>query len=146
MTFLADRGPISASRAWSGVAKLGGVPMRHILNLVQPTADARYAVFYSLADAGDTDRYSDVHKIANMRHALTLLAYEINGVPVSVLHDAPLRLRCENDLGFKIVKWIAAIEFVGDFEVLALVRADIMKTINSMATGCRSERSGVEDR
>jgi DMSO/TMAO reductase YedYZ molybdopterin-dependent catalytic subunit len=150
MTFLADRGPISASRAWSGVAKLGGVPMRHILDLVRPTADARYAVFYSLADAGDTDRYYDVHKIANMRRALTLLAYEMNGVPVSVLHGAPLRLRCENELGFKIVKWIAAIEFViefvGDFEVLALVRADIMKTMNSMATGCRSERSGVEDR
>ena len=30
-------------------------------------------------------------------------------------HGAPLRLRCENELGFKMVKWIAAIEFVHDF-------------------------------
>jgi DMSO/TMAO reductase YedYZ molybdopterin-dependent catalytic subunit len=27
----------------------------------------------------------------------------------------PLRLRCENEVGFKIVKWIASIEFVHDY-------------------------------
>jgi DMSO/TMAO reductase YedYZ molybdopterin-dependent catalytic subunit len=26
---------------------------------------------------------------------------------LSVLHGAPLRLRCENELGFKMVKWIS---------------------------------------
>ncbi|HWC94233.1 MAG TPA: molybdopterin-dependent oxidoreductase [Pseudolabrys sp.] len=102
-------------QGWSGVAKWGGVPMRHILELVRPTSDARYAVFYSLADGSDSGRYYDVHRISNMRHALTILAYEMNGAPVSVLHGAPLRLRCENELGFKMVKWIAAIEFVRDF-------------------------------
>ncbi len=102
-------------QGWSGVAKWGGVPMRHILDLVQPTGDARYAVFYSLADGSDGGRYYDVHKLANMRHEQTILAYEMNGTPVSVLHGAPLRLRCENELGFKMVKWIAAIEFVHDF-------------------------------
>jgi DMSO/TMAO reductase YedYZ molybdopterin-dependent catalytic subunit/thiosulfate reductase cytochrome b subunit len=102
-------------QGWSGVAKWGGVPMRHILELVRPTPAARYAVFYSLAEGGAGGRYYDVHTIANMRHALTILAYEMNGAPVSVLHGAPLRLRCENELGFKMVKWIAAIEFVHDF-------------------------------
>lgn len=38
-----------------------------------------------------------------------------NAASVSVLHGAPLRLCCENELGFKMVKWIAAIEFVHDF-------------------------------
>jgi len=28
------------------------------------------------------------------------------------MHGAPLRLRVENQLGFKMVKWIQAIEFV----------------------------------
>ncbi len=102
-------------QGWSGVAKWGGVPLRHILELVHPTPDARYAVFYSLADGSDGGRYYDVHRISNMRHELTILAYEMNGAPVSVLHGAPLRLRCENELGFKMVKWIAAIEFVHDF-------------------------------
>jgi len=102
-------------QGWSGVAKWGGVPMRHIMDLVKPTAQARYAVFYSLADGGSGGRYYDVQSTSNMRHALTILAYEMNGAPVSVLHGAPLRLRCENELGFKMVKWIAAIEFVADF-------------------------------
>ena len=102
-------------QGWSGVAKWGGVPMKHILDLVRPMADARYAVFYSLADGADGGRYYDVHKESNMRHALTLLAYDMNGAAVSVLHGAPLRLRCENELGFKMVKWITAIEFVSDF-------------------------------
>lgn len=102
-------------QGWSGVAEWGGVPMRDILDLVKPTPEARYAVFYSLADGADGGRYYDVHKIENMHHHLTILAYEMNGAPVSTLHGAPLRLRCENELGFKMVKWIAAIEFVRDF-------------------------------
>jgi DMSO/TMAO reductase YedYZ molybdopterin-dependent catalytic subunit/thiosulfate reductase cytochrome b subunit len=102
-------------QGWSGVAEWGGVPMADILDLVRPMPAARYAVFYSLADGADGGRYYDVHTIENMRHKLTILAHEMNGAPVSVLHGAPLRLRCENELGFKMVKWIAAIEFVADF-------------------------------
>jgi DMSO/TMAO reductase YedYZ molybdopterin-dependent catalytic subunit len=102
-------------QGWSGVAKWGGVPMRHILDLVKPTTHARYAVFYSLADGADGGRYYDVHCLRNMNHELTILAYEMNGRPLSVLHGAPLRLRCENELGFKMVKWISSIEFVHDF-------------------------------
>jgi sulfoxide reductase catalytic subunit YedY len=102
-------------QGWSGVAKWGGVPMRRVLDIVKPTPEARYAVFYSLSEGSAGGGYYDVHKIANMRHDLTILAYEMNGAPLSVLHGAPLRLRCENELGFKMVKWIAAIEFVADF-------------------------------
>lgn len=63
-------------QGWSGVAKWGGVPMRHLLKLVQPLAQARYAVFYSFADGSEGGRYYDVHSLANMGHTLTLLAYE----------------------------------------------------------------------
>ena len=102
-------------QGWSGVAKWGGVPMREVLQLARPLEGARYAVFYSLADGADGGRYYDVHDLANMNHELTLLAYEMNGAPLSVVHGAPLRLRCENQLGYKMVKWIEAIEFVADF-------------------------------
>jgi methionine sulfoxide reductase catalytic subunit len=60
-------------------------------------------------------RYCEVNELQNARHKLTLLAYEMNDEPLRVLHGAPLRLRCENGLGFKQAKWIAAIEFVSDF-------------------------------
>lgn len=102
-------------QGWSGVAKWGGVPMSHIMDLVKPTAGARYAVFYSFANGSDGGRYYDAHRLSQMRQPLTILAYEMNGTPVSVLHGAPLRLRCENEIGFKMVKWISAIEFVHDY-------------------------------
>ncbi|MBO9198146.1 molybdopterin-dependent oxidoreductase [Rhizobium sp. 16-449-1b] len=105
-------------QGWSGVAKWAGVPMREIMTIVKPKQEARYAVFYSIAEGGDGGRYYDVHKMDNMRHELTILAYAMNDTPLTVLHGAPLRLRCENELGFKMVKWIAAIEFVEDFKHL----------------------------
>lgn len=102
-------------QGWTGIAKWGGVPMRHILDIVRPTAEACFVVFYSLSEGSEGGRYYDVHELENMRHSLTILAYEMNGKPVSIVHGAPLRLRCENELGFKQVKWIEAIEFVHDF-------------------------------
>ncbi|UFW72974.1 molybdopterin-dependent oxidoreductase [Bradyrhizobium sp. WU425] len=105
-------------QGWSGVAEWGGVRMSDILDAVKPFPEARYAVFYSLADGSDGGRYYDVHEMFNMRHRLTILAYEMNGHALSVLHGAPLRLRCENELGFKMVKWIEAIEFVREFSDL----------------------------
>jgi DMSO/TMAO reductase YedYZ molybdopterin-dependent catalytic subunit/thiosulfate reductase cytochrome b subunit len=105
-------------QGWSGIAKWGGTPMARLLNLVKPGPTAQYVVFYSHADGADGGRYYDVHTLSNMGHELTLLAYEMNGEPLSIYHGAPLRLRCENELGFKQVKWIEAIEFVDDFKHL----------------------------
>jgi thiosulfate reductase cytochrome b subunit len=102
-------------QGWSGVAEWAGVRMRDILEIVKPTADARYVVFYSFSEGSAGGGYYDVHEIHNMEHELTILAYEMNGKPLSMLHGAPLRLRCENELGFKMVKWVQAIEFVADF-------------------------------
>ncbi len=38
----------------------------------------------------------------------------MNYQPLDHLYGAPLRLRVENQLGFKMLKWIKAIEFVED--------------------------------
>lgn len=63
-------------------------------------------------------RYYDCHRIEHMREPMALLAYEMNGQPLSETHGAPLRLRNELELGFKQVKWITAIEFVADFHAV----------------------------
>jgi len=102
-------------QGWSGVAKWGGVPMRDILDLVHPSPQAKYAVFYSYGAGAEGGMYYDAHKIEHMRNHLTILAYEMNGQPLNELHGAPLRLRNELELGFKQVKWIQAIEFVESF-------------------------------
>ena len=37
-----------------GVPNCGVVSLRHVLNLVKPPVDARYVVFYALADGHDS--------------------------------------------------------------------------------------------
>jgi DMSO/TMAO reductase YedYZ molybdopterin-dependent catalytic subunit/thiosulfate reductase cytochrome b subunit len=113
-------------QGWSAVGKWGGVRMRDIVSLVRPLPQARYAVFYSMAagpggydkNRDEGGRYYDAHHVEHMTHDLTILAYEMNGEPLNELHGAPLRLRNEVELGFKMVKWIEAIEFVESFEHL----------------------------
>ena len=102
-------------QGWSGVAKWGGVSMSTILDLVRPQPEVRWVVFYSLGDGADRGTYYDAHPIEHMRHQLTMLAYDMNGEPLSYGHGAPLRLRNEVELGFKQVKWLAGIEFVGHY-------------------------------
>ncbi len=102
-------------QGWSGVAKWGGVSMQTILDLVRPSPEAKWVVFYSLGDGPDGGTYYDAHPIEQMSNHLTMLAYDMNGKPLSFGHGAPLRLRNELQLGFKLVKWIKSIEFVADF-------------------------------
>ncbi len=109
-------------QGWSGIAKWSGVPMRAICDLAKPAPSAEWVVFYSFADGPEGGRYYDCHPIANMRHEQTILAYEMNGEPLNESHGAPVRLRDEVELGFKQVKWIAAIEFVESFAHLGAGR------------------------
>ncbi|QNK82902.1 molybdopterin-dependent oxidoreductase [Nakamurella sp. PAMC28650] len=102
-------------QGWSGVAKWGGVSMQTILELVKPTPEARWVVFYSFALGPEGGLYYDVQPIEQMSYHLTMLAYDMNDDPVTFGHGAPLRLRNETELGFKMVKWIKGIEFVADF-------------------------------
>ncbi len=102
-------------QGWSGVAKWGGVSMQTIVDLVEPQLEAKWVVFYSLGDGPDKGIYYDAHPIEHMSHHLTMLAYDMNDEPLSFGHGAPLRLRNENELGFKQVKWIKGIEFVAHY-------------------------------
>ncbi len=42
----------------------------------------------------------------------------MNYEPLPLINGAPLRLRVENQLGYKMVKWISSIEFVETHESL----------------------------
>jgi len=102
-------------QGWSGVARWGGVSMQTIMDLVKPQPEAQWVVFYSLGDGPDQGIYYDAHPIGQMAYHLTMLAYDMNGEPLSFGHGAPLRLRNETQLGFKQVKWIKGVEFVANF-------------------------------
>jgi DMSO/TMAO reductase YedYZ molybdopterin-dependent catalytic subunit len=107
-------------QGWSGIAAWGGVPLAELLKLAQPRTNAKAVVFYSFSEGVDFStgiaggQYYDSLSLKDALNPLTLLAYEMNDQPLTQLHGAPLRLRVENQLGFKMVKWIQAIELVED--------------------------------
>jgi methionine sulfoxide reductase catalytic subunit len=46
--------------------------------------------------------------------------FEMNGKPLTEVYGAPLRLRVENQLGYKMVKWIERIEFIESEKAVGL--------------------------
>lgn len=102
-------------QGWSGVAKWGGVSMQSILDVAKPKPEAKWVIFYSYAVGPDGGIYYDAQPIEQMSYELTMLAYDMNDDTLSFGHGAPLRLRNEVQLGFKLVKWIKGIEFVEHF-------------------------------
>jgi DMSO/TMAO reductase YedYZ molybdopterin-dependent catalytic subunit/thiosulfate reductase cytochrome b subunit len=112
-------------QGWSGVAEWGGVPVTEILKLCRPLLDARYLVFTSyqkgrgatkpeLKEAHNHTFY-EVIDMELVKHPQTILAYEMNGEPLPIPHGAPLRLRVETLLGYKMVKYLRSIELVKDY-------------------------------
>ncbi|HEX5447197.1 MAG TPA: molybdopterin-dependent oxidoreductase [Pirellulales bacterium] len=105
-------------QGWSGIAEWSGVPLTKIIELVRPRPEATAAVFYSYGEGPEGGQFYDSHRMENLGHSQSMLAYEMNGQPLPELHGAPLRLRIENQLGFKMVKWIESIEFVADLKAI----------------------------
>jgi DMSO/TMAO reductase YedYZ molybdopterin-dependent catalytic subunit/thiosulfate reductase cytochrome b subunit len=101
-------------QGWSGIAAWTGLPMTELIKLVRPKPEVCAVVFYSYGPGVDGKPYYESQLLSNMRHPQTLLAYEMNYEPLTEQHGAPLRLRVENQLGYKMVKWISAIEFVDE--------------------------------
>lgn len=102
-------------QGWSGIAQWGGIGMNELMDLVRPKPSAKAVIFYSFGEGEEGGQYYDSQTMANMKHPLTMLAWEMNYRPLGPAYGAPLRLRVENQLGFKMVKWISAIEFAQDY-------------------------------
>lgn len=106
-------------QGWSYYAKWGGVHLRELLSLCKPLPNARYLVFQTLDEKWEKPEvesyYYEVIDIELARKPQTILAYEMNDIPLPVDHGAPLRLRLESQLGYKMAKFVCAIEVVEDF-------------------------------
>ena len=99
-------------QGWSGIAKWGGVPMKELVELVRPKPGARVVAFFSFGEALYGGHYYDTQSLQNLLKPQCLLATSMNGKPLPEVYGAPLRLRVENQLGYKMVKWIERIEFI----------------------------------
>ncbi|MEO6761817.1 MAG: molybdopterin-dependent oxidoreductase [Candidatus Saccharimonadales bacterium] len=103
-------------QGWSAVGEWGGPHMKEILKLAKPSKDAKYIVFhaYDLYPGGKP--FYEALRISDMDDKYSILAYEMNWKPLPLEHGAPLRLRVERKLGYKMVKYINYIEFVNDYK------------------------------
>lgn len=99
-------------QGWSGIAEWGGLPLAELVKLVRPKPGVRAVAFYSFGEGAAGGQFYDSLSMDNAMHPHSILAYEMNFKPLNHLHGAPLRLRVENQLGFKMVKWIQSVEFV----------------------------------
>ena len=106
---------------WSCIGKWSGVRLAHLLDTVGVKPEARYVVFHC-ADTPDEPSFGDepAHfygsiDLAAARHEQTILAYDLNGAPLAVEHGAPLRLRVERQLGYKMSKYAMRLELVDSF-------------------------------
>ncbi len=99
-------------QGWSGIAQWGGVPMSRLIAIVQPTPSAKAVAFFSFGEDQYGASYYDTQTMENVLKPECLLAYEMNYNALTKEHGAPLRLRVENQLGYKMVKWIERIEFI----------------------------------
>ena len=92
--------------------------MRKIIEIVKPLPSAKTIVFYSFGEAFFGGPYYDTQSIQNALKPGAILAYEMNGKTLPEEYGAPLRLRLNNQLGYKMVKWIERIEFVESEKVV----------------------------
>jgi len=70
------------------------------------------------SDSDGANYYESIDLIDAL-HPQTILADEMNDHPLPVANGAPLRLRVENQLGYKHAKNIRALEFVASFDKIA---------------------------
>lgn len=107
-------------QGWSGIAHWRGLSMRKLIEHVRPKPYAKVVAFYSFGEALYGGLYYDTQAIENAMKPQCMLAFEMNGAPLPEVYGAPLRLRVENQLGYKMVKWIEHIEFVASEKLLGL--------------------------
>jgi DMSO/TMAO reductase YedYZ molybdopterin-dependent catalytic subunit len=99
---------------WSCIAKWSGVPLSRLLDEVKVKPEARFVVFHcfdslNMGGAGQPGYYESIDLI-DARHPQTILAYGCNDATLTVANGAPLRVRIERQLGYKMAKYIRSIE------------------------------------
>ncbi len=108
---------------WSCIGKWRGVPLAALLDRAGLKPAARYVVFHC-ADRlpgafGTADPYYESIGLDEAVHPQTILAYDMNDQPLPVAHGAPLRLRVERQLGYKMAKYVMRIELVDSLAGIA---------------------------
>jgi DMSO/TMAO reductase YedYZ molybdopterin-dependent catalytic subunit len=105
---------------WSCIGSWTGVPLAAILERVGLLPESRFIVFRCADEfpryIRGTELYYESIDLIDAFHPQTILAYEMNGGLLPLAHGAPLRLRLERQLGYKMAKFLTGIEVVSRFD------------------------------
>jgi len=108
---------------WSCIGEWTGAPLALILAAARPKPKARYVMFFC-ADpmgnlpSGEAAFYYESLDLLEASHPQTILAYRLNGQVLPIEHGAPVRLRAERQLGYKMAKYVQRIELVDSFAAI----------------------------
>lgn len=112
--------------AWSMVIPWVGFPLSKLLDVVEPTAEAKFVRFETLYDPDQMPGqkrqsypwpYVEGLRLDEAKHDLSILATGIYGKPLKPQNGGPIRLVVPWKYGFKSIKSIAKIELVDEMPV-----------------------------
>ena len=120
---------------WSCIGQWTGAPLGPILMQAGLKPAAKFIVFYcaDLIDPFAGAYYYESIGLADAFHPQTLLAYAMNGQPLTQPHGAPVRLRVERQLGYKHAKY-----------VMRIAAVDSLKPINGGKGGYWEDSTNYE--
>jgi sulfoxide reductase catalytic subunit YedY len=107
--------------AWSAVVPWIGFPLADLVRAVEPTGNARFVEFVTLADRKQMPGlgspvidwpYTEGLRLDEAMHPLTLLAFGMYGETLPAQNGAPVRLVVPWKYGFKSAKSLVRIRFV----------------------------------
>jgi DMSO/TMAO reductase YedYZ molybdopterin-dependent catalytic subunit len=105
---------------WSCIGEWTGVRLSHVLDRVKLKPEAKYILFrcYDTLEQtlDNSGQYFETIDLEDARHPQTILAYGMNGKALPVPYGAPLRLRVERQLGYKMAKYLRRIEAIASFD------------------------------
>ncbi len=107
-------------QGWSGIAQWTGLPVSELLKDCKPLPEAKYVVFHSFEEDEEGLEFYGTLDLQDARSPQTILAYAMNGTALPIQYGAPLRLRVETKLGYKMTKYLKSIELIADYRTIGL--------------------------
>lgn len=110
--------------AWSMVIPWSGFALRHLVDMAEPTSDAKYLVMKTFFRPNEARNqkggfgwpwpYTEGLTLEEARNDLAFMATGVYGKPMANQNGAPLRLAVPWKYGFKSVKSIVSFEFTAE--------------------------------
>ena len=100
---------------WANIVHWTGVRFSDVLERYAPEeADSEWMVLRTPESSDVRRNYSSAIENYTMRHHQTLLAWQLNGEPLTAGHGSPIRIVTPFKYGIKQLKRIGSIEFTDD--------------------------------